>query len=202
VPKTVVDGLEPVEVEEHHGDLAPGPGGAAQRQLQPVGEQRAVGQAGQPVGEGQLRELGLGAPAGAALPAVGDPRGDGGGGRADREVRRHLLPADREVGGDQHAGEDERQQCGPVPACGGWCRSVVHGGGLPSGVRHLTASAPRRPPLRRCRARTTPTGEPGQAPRSAAIRPWTLQRLEGRGRDRHHSRRAVCAGPTVGSIEP
>ena len=63
VPERVVDVLEAVEVEQHHRDLlllvrvaAARAPGAGQRLGQPVVEQRAVGQAGERVVQGQLRD--------------------------------------------------------------------------------------------------------------------------------------------------
>ena len=52
VAGAVVDGLEVVEVHEEDGDRAAAAVGAGQRVVEPVGEQRAVGQAGERVVEG------------------------------------------------------------------------------------------------------------------------------------------------------
>ncbi len=55
----VVDGLEVVEVDEQHRHRRRVPVGAGQGVLEPVGEQRAVGQAGEGVVEGVVLELRL-----------------------------------------------------------------------------------------------------------------------------------------------
>ena len=53
----VVHLLEPVEVDEQHGERLAGAGRAGQRLVEPVAEERAVGEAGQPVVERLVGEL-------------------------------------------------------------------------------------------------------------------------------------------------
>ena len=57
VAEAVVDLLEPVEVDEQHREHVPGPRGAGQRLVEPVAEQRAVGEVGEAVVERLPREL-------------------------------------------------------------------------------------------------------------------------------------------------
>jgi hypothetical protein len=54
VPPGVVDRLEAIEVEEHHGDLLLTPGRPGQRVLNTIPEQRPVGQIGQRIVQGLL----------------------------------------------------------------------------------------------------------------------------------------------------
>ena len=81
VAEAVVDELEPVHVQEHHGEHAlvvaarHGALQAGQGRLQAVDEERAVGQAGERVVEGVVLELLLRAP------AIRDVGADGGGAR-------------------------------------------------------------------------------------------------------------------------
>ena len=51
VAERVVDLLEAVEVHQQHGDAAAGSGAGAQRVVEPVEEERAVGKAGEVVVE-------------------------------------------------------------------------------------------------------------------------------------------------------
>ena len=60
VAKTVIDELEVVEIEEEHGDTAPGPLGSCDRNLQMLAEHRPVGKTGQRIVVGQVCETILG----------------------------------------------------------------------------------------------------------------------------------------------
>ena len=88
----VVDRLEAVEIEDHHRDLALAPPRPGQRPLQPVLEQRPVGEAGQRVELGQARQA-LG------LPLAGQGMADG----ALQDRRVEPGPID-EVGDPQRHG--------------------------------------------------------------------------------------------------
>ena len=57
VAEAVVDLLEPVEVDEQHREDAPGALRARERLVEPVAEQGAVGEAGEPVVERLARQL-------------------------------------------------------------------------------------------------------------------------------------------------
>ena len=61
VAERVVDGLEPVEVDEQHAEHAIVPSDAGERLLEPVGEHHAVRQAGERIVGCPVLELGLGA---------------------------------------------------------------------------------------------------------------------------------------------
>jgi hypothetical protein len=61
VAQRVVDDLEAVEVEKDDGHPALAPARAAQRLAEAVEEQRAIGQPGEPVVQGAVGELQLGA---------------------------------------------------------------------------------------------------------------------------------------------
>ena len=72
VAEGVVDGLEPVDVQQEHGQAAGRALETGERVSQPVAEQGAVGQAGQGVGQRQPLELGLLAQPVAHVDGVGD----------------------------------------------------------------------------------------------------------------------------------
>jgi hypothetical protein len=74
VAEAVVDVLEVVEVDEQHRDVGGADG--RQRLLDPLGEQRAVGQAGQPVVERLVDELVLELLALGHVPGVEDQAAD------------------------------------------------------------------------------------------------------------------------------
>ena len=57
MPEAVVDGLEVVEVDEHHRDLRDASGGAHQCVLDAIGEERAIGELRHRVVEGLVRQL-------------------------------------------------------------------------------------------------------------------------------------------------
>ena len=59
VPETIVDGLEVVEIEEHYGQTFVGACAALQRVRHAVEEQCAVGEPGERIMEGLVRELGF-----------------------------------------------------------------------------------------------------------------------------------------------
>ena len=90
VPETVVDRLEAIEVEEHHGDGVVVPAGPRERHVEPVREQRAIRQSGErvvqrPVGQLELALLALDGVADRALKEVGV------GGALDQEVLGPLV---------------------------------------------------------------------------------------------------------------
>ena len=106
VPERVVDGLEVVEVEQQHRDHAVGAGRPAERVVDPVHHQRAVGQAGQRVVQRLVLELVL-----QLLPAYGGPqrRGDG---LDERDVVLGPVPGVRAGGADDAPGVPVRRGSG------------------------------------------------------------------------------------------
>ena len=96
----VVDGLEAVEVDIEQADLPVGARDGKQRALQPVLEQRAVGQAGQRVVEGEILRMALAAlqrARGAAQAPEQEPE-HAGGKQAETDERRAGLPDQGEAG--------------------------------------------------------------------------------------------------------
>ncbi len=116
VPERVVDGLEVVEVEQHHGEQPAVPHGAAQRVVDPVEHQRTVRQPGQRVVQGLVLQLAL-----QLVPAYGGPqrRGDG---LDERDVVLGPVPGVRAGGADDAPGVlvagDRAAQRGPHPEPG------------------------------------------------------------------------------------
>ena len=92
MPAAVVDELEPVEVEEQHRYAAPRPSALSQCVVEPVEEQDAVGEAGQPVVQGLMGELRLGPlPFGDVADGGGEQHAGVGRQRRQADVDRKLV---------------------------------------------------------------------------------------------------------------
>ena len=116
VAEAVVDDLEPVEVDEQHGQDPVPAVEAAQRLAEPVHEQRTVGQSRQRIVEGQLRQ-GFG-----RFPLGGDVLA--GAGHLHRltvdgpDPSPALQPPELPRGGDGPVGEIERLEAAQAPLHG------------------------------------------------------------------------------------
>lgn len=92
----VVDSLEPVQVEEQQGDLPVDPAGAPHRVVQPIAEERAVGQIGERVVLREVLQPRFVLLAGRDVPERRDVMADRpafAAGRRDRQILGEDLPA-------------------------------------------------------------------------------------------------------------
>ena len=109
----VVDRLEPVQIQENDRYRAAVAVRQIQRMLEPVGEQRPVGQPGEPVVEGEVMQLGLPLPHRA--------------GQEEVVPQHHVLP-DHVLPGEHQEHEDDEEELGD--------RVVLHGDDQVRGGHH------------------------------------------------------------------